>query len=97
MPDRDALSAVEAFVLLEPQRTRGSAAVKLAMLALLAQGNLAVVSRSVAGFFGRRRTSVTLRLGPNGEPGFPGAATLLTLVLLPVLYYLFCAKLRWIR
>lgn len=80
MADREALSAVEAFVLLEPRRARGPPAVKLAMLTLLAQGNLAVVSEQIAGFFGRRRTNVMLRVEPKSRPGFPAAATLLGLV-----------------
>jgi hypothetical protein len=80
MPDHNALSAVEAFVLQEPQRARGPAAVKLAMLTLLAQGSLVVVSSSAAGFLGYRRTTVMLRVMPGQSPDFPGVATLLTLV-----------------
>jgi hypothetical protein len=80
MTDLKPLSAVEAFVLQAPQRARGPAAVKLAMLTLLAQGSLIVASEPGAGFLGYRRNIVTLRVAPKEGPDFPGATALLTLV-----------------
>jgi hypothetical protein len=71
MAEPEALSAVEAFVLLEPQRARGAAAVKLAMLTLLAQGDVAVASERSTGFSVTAAPRLCCGPRPGRGEGFP--------------------------
>ena len=80
MAENGSLSAIEAFVLLNPTRTPGPQALKLAMMALLAQGSVAIATTEQEGFFGRLKRTVRLRARPERAAAFPGGASLVTLV-----------------